>query len=269
MWPAGLLDLFTCARDSCDAECRPGRHWECACQYSAPGGYFGRALDIKLSLRYFGGVNPVAKVRACGKTSIGCNPSLDTVEGAQGVVTLTVPGESQGFSGAFLITDTDPDASTATQADAGKSQIIPTRVVHSLPFTPRVTHFVGAGVRNIVEAYANLGGLAYDPSSASAEVYLTDCQYAGAIGATIEATGSDESSRVIYLRGGIPDLQADRTDVDGAWVGFLPAPFASEFVVRGEKGGNVVGSIRTRTEPDAVTLAVVYPFTKGSPECSP
>ncbi len=208
----------------------------------------------------------MAEVRACGKTSVGCSPPLDTVMDAQGVVSVTVPGESQGFFGAFLITDPASDAGGASDPDAGKSVIIPTRVVQSLPFTPRVTHFVGAGVRSILEAYASTGGFVYDPTSAYAQVFPNDCQYSGAVGAVVEATDASDKTRVFYLSGGIPDLRADRTNLDGAWVGFLPAPATSEFIVHDGTGGRVVGSICTTASPDGVVLAVVYPLAKGSIE---
>jgi hypothetical protein len=260
-----LEDLQACVINECDEACKPGRHWDCVCKYSASEGYAGETIDLILTVVIVGAPRPPqVRIRACTKVDLDCASPALTIEAPPGRVTIQVPSSSpDGFRGSFLVD------SPGNELDAGVTTFLPTNFAESIPYTPRVSHFGVLQARAFIESYLTAGSLTLDRSRSYASVFPYDCQLMPAANLQAEAIGGDPSTRTVYWVSGTPDLNADRTTPlpsDGLNILFAP-PTAIDLVMRDADSHAEVSSFRYRSTPDSYLFLRLYPKTKS--ECSP
>lgn len=264
-WVTPLSDLYDCVRSECDADCKPGRHWDCVCNYSAPGGYSG-TIDLQISIASWRAAKAPVEVRACPALNFDCSVPVGHAEAETGSVTsLEVLSAAQGFAGSIRVSP------IAGDGGANPANLLPTTWARSIPLTPRVRQGGVVGDRETFDNLLAYAGFAFDPSRAYASIFLRDCEYTPGASLVVEPTAKDDQTTSLYWRSGVPNVQQTRTTsapADGLMSLFVPAPAGPVFVARDADSGKTVGSIALPTFAGVYSQLVIYPLTRDQ-GCQP
>jgi hypothetical protein len=224
-----------CVQNTCATACQAGKAWQCLDdRIPWPHPRSLSAFTFSITIVDLVTENPYAgaSVRACQGIDFSCDKPLDqSVTDSTGLVSLTVPAGSVGFTGYLEITGGDNGTGMGPDSAIFPALYYPVPPIIAPGWRGRL-QFVSTGDLPVLAAFTTV---AIDPTRGHFAANAVDCNFTNAGGVSLtadtqEANPGDMEIQRFYFVNGVPNIHATETDPLTSIAGFVNLPANSTLI---------------------------------------